>query len=382
MSRHLAMLLSIVKKEVRQTIRDRRIMFLLIAVPAIQLFVFGHAVNLEVDQVPTVVCDYDQSQTSREHLRRLLADGTLRSIGKEQDVSAAERHLEVGEAAVVVVIPPGFEEDLRRARPTTVQAILDGSDPNRANVAAAAISSYFQAQGRAQIRTRLLRRAHIQSVELRAAAVTVESRVLFNPSLETAIYMVPGVAAMLLLLITTIVTAMGLAREREVGTLEQILVTPVTSGIFIAGKILPFAMVGLLDFGLALIVGSTVFDMPLRGQVSLLFVGTLLYLTTTLGIGLLISTISKSQQQAFLGGFLFMMPASLLSGIMTPVQSMPDELQYVTLLNPLRHYAEILRGSLLRGAGFTDLAPQLITLGVMGTLVFLFASLRFRSSMR
>ena len=169
--------------------------------------------------------------------------------------------------------------------------------------------------------------------------------------------MVPGVAAMLLLLITTIVTAMGLAREREVGTLEQILVTPVSSTLFIAGKILPFAVIGLLDFGLALIVGSTVFDMPLRGHMSLILLGTLLYLTTTLGIGLLIATLSKSQQQAFLGGFLFMLPAALLSGIMTPIQSMPEELQLFTLINPLRHYAEILRGSLLRGAGFVDLAP-------------------------
>src|SRR5690606_27243272 len=158
--------------------------------------------------------------------------------------------------------------------------------------------------------------AAITRVAPRLPELSVRSRVLFNPELETSIYMVPGVAAMLLLLITTVVSSMGLSRERERGTLEQILVTPVPSGVLIPGKILPFAAFGLLDFGLALVVGAYVFDMPLRGDFALLTLATLLYLSTTLGVGLLISTISKSQQQAFMGGFLFMMPAALLSGIM------------------------------------------------------------------
>jgi ABC-2 type transport system permease protein len=376
------MLVAIVKKEVRQTVRDKRMMVLLIAVPIVQLFVFGHAVNLEVDRVPTVVCDHDDTAESRAHVARLLADETLLLAGRERSVAAAERHLEIGAAAVVLVIPRGFEEDIRRGRPATVQAILDGSDPNRANVAAGAISAYFQGEAETLVRTTMSERAHLGGVAPKNTRLSIESRVLFNPSLETAIYMVPGVAAMLLLVVTTIITAMGLAREREVGTLEQILVTPVSSGIFIGGKILPFAVVGLLDLGLALIVGSTVFDMPLRGHMSLVLLGTVLYLTTTLGIGLLIATLSGSQQQAFLGGFLFMMPAALLSGIMTPVQSMPEALQLVTLVNPLRHYAEILRGTLLRGAGFAELAPQLIALAAMGITVFAFSSFRFRSSMR
>ncbi len=382
MSRHLAMLSSIVKKEIRQTVRDRRMMVLLIVVPAIQLFVFGSAVNLDVDDVPTVVVDYDDTALSRDNLRRILADGTLHDVRHTQSIEDAQRMLETGEAAVVLVIPKGFEEDIHRGSEATVQALLDGSDPNRANVAAGAIRAYFQQEGEALVRSRLSQRAHAQGVALRFSSVTTESRVLFNPELKTAIYMVPGVAAMLLLMITTVVSSMGLAREREVGTLEQILVTPVSSGIFIAGKMLPFAVVGLLDFGLALIVGSTIFDMPLRGHMSLVVLGTCLYLTTTLGIGLLISTLSRSQQQAFLGGFLFMMPAALLSGIMTPIESMPHALQVVTLINPLRHYAEILRGSLLRGAGYGDLYPQLLALLVMGLSVFGFAAARFRSSMR
>ncbi|GAB5547270.1 MAG: ABC transporter permease [Sandaracinaceae bacterium] len=374
MTRWLAMLTAVVRKEVRQTTRDKRMMALLVLAPIIQLFVFGHAVNLEVDDVPTVVVDRDGTETSRAHLRRLLADGTLTRVGTETSAQEAERWLEEGRAAVVLVVPEGLEADLARGRPARVQAILDGSDPNRAGVAASAVSGYFTRDSEGRIRAQLRR------LNMRRPDVRVASRVLFNPELDTAIYMVPGVAAMLLLLITTIVTAMGLSRERELGTLEQILVTPVPSGLLILGKIIPFAVIGVVDFGVALVVGAYVFDMPLGGDFVVLFGATLLYLTVTLGMGLLISTLSGSQQQAFMGGFLFMLPAALLSGIMTPIRSMPEWLQPFTLANPLRHYAEVLRGVLLRGAGFEELSFQLVVLAAMGAFVFGFAAIRFRKS--
>lgn len=374
MTRWLAMLTAVVRKEVRQTTRDKRMMALLVLAPLIQLFVFGHAVNLEVDDVPTVVVDRDGTETSRAHLRRLLADGTLTRVGTETSAQEAERWLEEGRAAVVLVVPEGLEADLARGRPARVQAILDGSDPNRAGVAASAVSGYFTRESEGRIRAQLRR------LNMRRPDVRVASRVLFNPELDTAIYMVPGVAAMLLLLITTIVTAMGLSREREHGTLEQILVTPVPSSLLILGKIIPFAVIGIVDFGVALVVGAYVFDMPLGGDFVVLFGATLLYLTVTLGMGLLISTLSGSQQQAFMGGFLFMLPAALLSGIMTPIRSMPEWLQPFTLANPLRHYAEVLRGVLLRGAGFEELSFQLVVLAAMGAFVFGFAAIRFRKS--
>ncbi|MEM9189439.1 MAG: ABC transporter permease [Myxococcota bacterium] len=375
MNASLAMLLAVTKKEIRQTVRDRRMMALLIMAPVVQLTVFGYAVNLDVDDVPTVIVDYDRSRASREHVRRLLADGTLRAAGKVDGTAEAGRLLETGEAAVALVVPPGFEDRLQRGRGATVQAILDGSDPNRSNVAGSAISTYFSQENAALVEEQLARRGSVRP----RAAVVVAPRVLFNPELETAVYMVPGVAAMLLMLITTIIAAMGLSREKEVGTLEQIMVTPVSPSLLILGKIIPFAAVGILDFGIALVVGSAVFDMPLRGSMALLFLATLLYLTVTLGIGLLISTVSGSQQQAFMGGFLFLLPAALLSGIMTPVHSMPEALQLLTLINPLRHYQEILRGALLRGAGFSDLWVQMLVLGVMGTLIFTVATYRFRN---
>ncbi len=358
-----AMFVAVVKKEVFQTLRDRRLMALLLAAPAIQLILFGYAVNLDVDRVPTFVVDLDQSTQSREDLRRLLGDGTLHQVGETSSVRDAERALERGEAAVALIIPHGYEHDIRRGRGARMQSILDGGDANRAGIAGGAVSAFY-------------------SRSLGSRGVEVASRVFFNPELSTSIYMVPGVTAMLLLLITTIIASMGLAREREVGTLEQILVTPVPSWILIAGKILPFAVVGLIDFGVAMLVGNLAFDMPLRGSMGLLLVATCAYLLTTLGVGLLIATSSRSQQQAFLGGFLFMLPAALLSGILTPVTSMPRWLQPLTLANPLRHYAEVLRAVLLRGAGVRDVASQLAVLGVMGICVFVFASYRFRKASR
>lgn len=372
----LSMLLAVIKKELRQTARDKRMLFLLIVVPVIQLFIFANAVNLDVDRVPTVVVDLDKTQRSASDLRRLLADGTLTKVGAVDSIPEAERWLETGRAAVVLLIPRGFERDVVRGRHATVQAILDGSDPNRAGIASAAISQYFAGEAAVTLQARMLGAAPESAARL--PQLGLRARIYFNPELETAVYMVPGIMAMLLLLITTIVTAMGLSRERERGTLEQIMVTPVHSSMLMLGKILPFAMFGLLDFGLALVVGSYAFDMPLRGSSSLLVFGTLLYLMTTLGAGMLISTFSGSQQQAFMGGFFFMLPAALLSGIMTPIRSMPGWLQPFTLLNPLRHYAELLRGVLLRGASVADMQLQLWVLGAIGLLIFSSAVSRFR----
>lgn len=371
-----AMLAAVVQKEVRQTLRDRRIMALLVMAPLVQLIIFGFAVSFEVDDVPAVLVDLDRSHTSREDLRRLMADGTLVRAFERNTVVEAEQLIVQGEAAVAIVVPEGFERDVVRGRPATVQVIVDGGDTSRANVASSTVATYYGERAQTVVRERLA------GGGMRIATVRAESRVLFNPTLDTSIYMVPGVMAMLLLIITTIISAMGLAREREVGTLEQILVTPVSSGVLIVGKMLPFAVIGLIDFGIALVVGSIVFDMPLRGNMLVLTSATLLYLMTTLGAGLLIATFSRSQQQAFLGGFLFLLPAALLSGIMTPIRSMPQWLQPLTLINPLRHYQEILRGSLLRGAGVEDLTVQLMTLAVMGVLVLSFASFRFRRSLR
>ena len=365
-------LAAVFRKEVRQTVRDRRIMFMLVMAPLLQTIVFGYAVNFDVDRVPAVVVDRDGTAESRAHARRMLADGTLLRAGAARNAAEAEHALDDGRAAAAVILPQGLEADLAAGRPAEVQVVLDGTDPNRATVAAGAVSRYFGEVGESLARERLL------ALGARAPAqVEAVPRIAYNPGLETPPFMIPGIAAMLLLIVTTIVTAMGLSREREMGTLEQVLVTPIRPLFLLLGKMAPFVVIGLVDVALLMAAGTWLFDVPLRGPLPVLLVGTLLYLMTTLGVGLLVSTVSESQQQSFLGGFLFVMPAMLLSGVMTPIRAMPGWLQAITYLNPVRYYAEVMRTTLLRGGGFADLWRELLALLVLGGAILATATLRF-----
>jgi ABC-2 type transport system permease protein len=210
------------------------------------------------------------------------------------------------------------------------------------------------------------------------ATATLVPRVLYNQRLKSAVYMLPGVLATLLLNVTAIVTAMGLARERETGTLEQILVTPIRPAVLLAGKCLPYILFGLIDVLAILLLGNLIFDVPFRGSFGVVALGSFLYLFSTLGIGILIATLSSSQQQAMLGAFAFMLPAMLLSGFMSPISSMPAWLRPFTMLIPMRHYIEIMRGCLLKGAGIRDLARQMIALTVLGIGILGVSVARFR----
>jgi len=367
-------LAAVFRKEVRQTIRDRRVMFLLIMAPFIQTVIFGFAVDFDVDRVPTVLVDQDRSDQSRLHARRVLADQTLRLVGQVAGVPEAERALDDGRAAAALVFTPGLADDLASQRPAAAQLLLDGGDPNRALVASGAVSRYFGEAGERLIRDRL------EAARRPAPAqVVLAPRVLYNPRLKSAPYIVPGIAGTLLVIVTTMVTAMGLSREREMGTMEQVLVTPIRPVWLLLGKLLPFLVIGIFDLLLLVAVGSWVFEVPLHGSPLVGATGVMLYVFSTLGVGLFISTISQNQQQAFLGSIIFMMPAILLSGVMTPIRGMPGWLQVVTWINPLRHFAEVMRGVLLRGAGFTDLWFQLASLAVLGVGVMALAVSRFRT---
>jgi ABC-2 type transport system permease protein len=366
-------LAAVFRKEVRQTVRDRRIMFMLVVAPLVQTVVLGFAVNFDVDRVPTVVVDRDGTPESRLHARRLLADRTLLRAGAAQSAAEAEGELDRGRAAAAVILPRGLAADLAAGRAARVQVILDGTDVNRATVAGGAVARYFGEVGEGLARERLVGRGAAPP-----AQVVAIPRLAFNPGLETAPYIVPGISAMLLLIVTTIVTAMGLSREREMGTLEQVLVTPIRPVLLLVGKMGPFVVIGLVDVALLLAAGTWLFGVPLGGNLWVVLAGTLLYLLTTLGVGLLISTLSTSQQQSFLGGFLFTMPAILLSGVMTPLRAMPGWLLVITYLNPVRFYVEVMRTTLLRGAGFAELWPQLLALAILGGGILAAAVARFR----
>jgi ABC-2 type transport system permease protein len=238
---------------------------------------------------------------------------------------------------------------------------------------ASAASRYFGESAESLVRNRLQGQGLPPPATIRA-----EPRALYNPGLDTAPFMIPGVMTMLLVITTTVVTAMGLSREREMGTLEQVLVTPLRPFLLLVGKMTPFLVIGCFDVFMVLTAGVWIFKVPVHGNPLVLVVGTLLYLVSTLGVGLLISSVSKTQQQSFLAGFLFIMPATLLSGVMTPVAAMPAWLRTLTYVNPVRYFVEIIRANLLKGADFADLAWRLLALAGLGTLILLVATLRFR----
>ncbi|MDY7226762.1 ABC transporter permease [Hyalangium rubrum] len=367
---------AVVVKEVRQTMRDKRVLALLTAAPLVQLFVLGFAVNFDVRHVPTAVVDRDRSEESRAHAQSLLAGDTLDLKMEARDERAAEQLLEQGDASVALVFPPDFQKNLLRGESARVQALVDGSDPVRSATAADAVARHAAARAVEHLSAQ----AQARGEALPRPAVELAPRVLYNPTLSTAVYVVPGIMAMLLLIVTTVTMAMGLARERESGTLEQLQVTPLRPGVLMVGKVTPFILVGLADVGLALAVGTWVFGVPLRGSLWLVAGVTLLYVMSTLGVGLLIATLSRTQQQAFVGGFLFLLPAVLLSGVLTPLRGMPGWLVWLTWLNPVRYYVEVLRGVLLKGAGLGDLWLQVLLLATFGATVLAVAARRFHKT--
>lgn len=388
--RFFVQMLAVSLKEIRHTMRDKRMLAILLVAPALQLGVFGAAVDFDVDRVPTVVVDHDQSELSQLHLQRILADGTLvRRLTTESDAEA-ERAIDVGEVAAALIVPRGFSAELARGRAGHLQVMVDGTDPNRGSVAAAAVARAAREENLATM-ARLLQQQKSSmpsgaaleppSALLAPPQVVMLPRVLHNPRLRTSLYMVPGIIALLLLIVTVIITSMGLARERETGTLEQVMVTPMHGLVLLIGKLLPYVAIGLLDFLLAVVVATRLFDVPIRGPFSVALLGTTAYVFCTLGVGLLISTFSRTQQQAFLGGFLFLLPTLLLSGVMTPLWGLPDWLLPVTKVIPVKYYVEILRGVFLRGSELADLGMHLGILAVEGVVVLGFAAWRFQRSL-
>ena len=371
----LASLLAVFRKELRQTFRDRRMVAVLVVAPVLQLSLLGYAVDLDVDHIPTVITDHDRSPQSRDLVAGLLADGTLKRVA---DAGDPEPLIQGGRAQVAIVIPGGMGRDLESGRPAQVQVLVDGTDSIRAQVAVDATLRQVQRFSMDQVRLRVDRAAALKGAKISLPGIKVQPRIYYNPGMRSPIYMVPGVAALVLLVVTTLVTAMGLAREREMGTIEQLLVTPIRPVVLLLGKTLPFAVIGLVVAGLVLAVGTHLFAVPVRGPLSVIFVGTLLYLMTTLGMGIFISTLARTQQQAILGGIFFLLPALLLSGFTNPVESMPHWIQTITWFNPVRYYVEILRACLLKGAGFADLSHQLGALAAFGAAILTLATLRFR----
>jgi ABC-2 type transport system permease protein len=365
-------------KEFIQVFRDPKMRGVIFMMPIIQTLVFGYAVTTDVKHVRTAVYDLDHSVASRELTARFVRSGYFEVVADVTREADVRRLMDRGAVRAVLQINHGFGADLGAGRTAALQVIVDGTDSNTAAV----VLDYAARITRAYSESILLARiAAAAGPAGRPGAVELESRAWFNDNLESRNFYVPGVIAIIVLLITLMLTSMAVVREKEIGTMEQIIVTPITSIEFILGKTVPFALIGFADVLLITTIGVGWFDVPIRGSLLVLFGATALYLLTTLGVGLLISTVSQTQQQAMMSSFFFYFPAVLLSGFMFPIANMPTVVQGLTYLNPLRYFLVIVRGVFLKGVGPDILWPQMASLAVMGVVTLGLASRRFRKTL-
>jgi ABC-2 type transport system permease protein len=375
----------ILRKELIQALREPRMRVLLFVPPIVQLLVFGFAVNLDVDHARIAWMDMDRTPESRSLRDRFTGSGRFDIVSAPESEEDVQRTLDRGEAQAVVRIPLGFARDTARGRATEVQILIDGTNSNTASLVASyageIVAEYsVDLMGRQQ-RVKVLTRSPGSPVSMATPQVTARSRVWFNPDLHSRNYFVPGVIANIIMMVTLMLTALSIVREKEIGTMEQLMVTPVRPIELMLGKTLPFALVGLLDVVLITVAALLVFHIPLHGSFLLLLFCAVLFLMTSLGAGLFLSTISQTQQQAMMGSFFFSTPAFMLSGFAFPIRNMPVAVQYLTYLNPIRYFIEIVRGIFLKGAGVGVLWPQMAALTVYGITVLSLSAMRFQKKL-
>lgn len=371
----MRVLLRVIVKEFLQLRRDRRMIPIILGAPIIQLIAFGYAANTDVTDIQTLLVDLDRTAESRELVDRFAGSGYFDFVGSEENVSRIDPWLVDGRAAIALVIGDGFGAAVASGRTPRLQLIADGSDSN------SAIVGLGHAVGIIASKNGDLVRSYLERITERAGAgagIDLVPRVWYNPDLRSRWFYVPAVLAMVLMVMTMILSSMGVVREKELGTMEQLIVTPIRPWQLIVGKLFPFAAIGLLDLHLVTALTVWFFGVPLRGSFPLLVGLTLLFLLTTLGLGLLVSTVVRTQQQAMLASVFFLMiPMIYLSGLIFPIENMPRAIQHATYLIPLRYYARIIRAVFLRGAGLDTLWPDAVILALFGVAVIAIASFRF-----
>ena len=359
----------LVRKEFLELRQNPRLFGIVIVAPIIQLTLLGYAATTDVKDVPVVVADGDRTAQSRTLIEKFDASPNFTVIDVVTTVRDVDPYLQNGRAWIALAVPQGYGRSLAEQRPVAVQVVADGSDSNSTTVAlgyATALVGEFAQE-------------LVTASAPQGAGVDLRVRVWFNPQLESRFFMIPGVLALLLLLVTANLAAMAVVREKELGTLEQLNVTPLRRWELIVGKLLPYGVIAMIDVLLVTAVAVFWFEVPLRGSFTLLLAMSLLYVVCTLGIGLFISTISDTQQQAMMTAtFFFLTPMIYLSGFVFPIENMPQVIQYTTYLIPLRYFLVIVRGIFLKGIGLELLWPQAVALGAWGGVVLALAVARSR----
>lgn len=374
----LKRLWSVIQKEFVHVFRDRRTLIIMLIIPVMQLMLFGYAVETQVDHLPTVVVDYSRDAQSRRFVDALVNTGAfdvLDYLTSERDVIQA---IDGGQARAGVIIPADFAAAMERGESAQALVIVDGSDPNVASSAlnaATTVGQHFSVQVMTEKLNRHgLARTFTQPLDLR-------TRLLYNPNMESIDFMLPGILGMILQQQALLLTAFAIVREREMGTIEQILVTPIRSWELMLGKILPYVLLTIVNMATTLLVGLWWFGAPFKGDVVLFWVLSFVFLFTSLGLGMLISTVSTSQKQAQQLSFLILLPSMILSGYVFPRESMPRIIHDVGYAIPLTYYLKILRGIMLKGVGLEYLWSEIVPLAVFGTVVFVFSAFTFRQTL-
>jgi len=395
-------ILRIIRKEFIQLRRDPRLLRLVLVAPVLQLFVFGYSVTTDVTHISTAVLDEDRTSASRALTERFVRS---RYFDYDHDLShpdEIDRLLDTGKAQLVLRIPRGFAKELARGRTAEVQLILDGSDSMTASIVAGYANAVIREHSARIAAERLDRIARMGTGSAGSIAVPVPQamgtgtrtagaspqprlpsldprlRVWYNPELKSVYFMVPAIMCTILLVVTTLLTSLAIVKEREIGTLEQLIVTPIRPRELMLGKTVPFVIIGFLDMTLVLLAAVLWFRVPVAGSIPLLFLLSAAFLLTTLGIGLFISTISRTQQQAMMTTFFFLLPSFLLSGFMFPIENMPRLIQLITYAIPLRYFLVIVRGIFLKGNGLAVLWPQVLILAAFGFAIMSLAAARFQ----
>ncbi len=370
-----------IRKELKQSLREPKMRATLFAPPLIQLLVFGYAVSLDVDYAKIAWMDLDRSTESRELREQFTSTGRFEIVRWLENETDTQDTLDHSEVMAVVRILPGFAADLARGREVAVQVLVDGSNSNTANIVAAQASTVIRQFAQTQMeelgRQKLVGRAVDRPLRAPLPTLTVAPRVWFNPDLKSRNYFVPGVIVNIIMLVTLSLTSMAIVREKEIGTMEQLMVTPLRPMELILGKTLPFAAIGLVQLFVITAVAMLLFNVPLRGNPLLLVLASICFLGCSLGAGLFISTISNTQQQAMMTTFFFFQPAFMLSGFSFPIRNMPEVVQWITYVNPMRYFMEVVRGIFLKGVGLEVLWPQILALAVLGGSILTASALRF-----
>jgi ABC-2 type transport system permease protein len=368
-------IIALLIKEFGQLLKDKRLLPIIFIAPVLQLTFLGFAASLDVKNISMVVCDLDKTAESRSFIQKFTNSGYFTIEYATEDYGTIQEYVDNNKVNMALVVPPRFGDRVLRGESATIQVILDGSEGNTA-----AISMGYVNQIIVGASTKIL--ADVVGGKAIGGRVDAEVRAWYNPALKSRNFMVPGVLVLILLITTTNLTAMAIVKEKEVGTLEQIMVTPIRSYELILGKLIPFTIVGMGNVCVVLTVMVFGFGIPVKGSVLLLFVLTGCFLMTSLGVGLFVSTISRTQQQAMMTAIFFvMMPMMYISGFVFPIENMPMPLQYLSLAIPMRYYLIVIRSIILKGVGISTLWPQALMLLLMGFAILLASALRFRKKL-